>query len=505
MSSHKFPFLTLTDKTGAAPLYRQIYELIRQAILSGKFTRGGRLPATRLLAAQLGVARMTVVNAYEQLLIEGYLEGKTGAGTYVAAALPEEMLQIARDGSSHRKTSPASQSHILSRRGKWLAAKTLTELRVQGNGNKFAFQIGLPAVDEFPFHVWSRLAARRLRHPPRELLSYGDPAGYRPLRASIAAHLQSTRGVQCDVDQVIIVAGSQQALDLTTRVLLNPGDVVWVEDPCYPGARNALLAAGAQVVPVPVDSDGFDIAAGLKRHRTARLVYVTPSHQYPLGVTMSLSRRLALLEWARQSGTLIVEDDYNSEFRYSGRPLASLQGLDKNGGVIYVGTFSKTTFPSLRLGCMVVPRDLTDVFMAARALIDRHSPSIDQAILTDFIEEGHFARHIRRMRSLYAERQALLVAAAASELAGLLEVKPAAAGMHLIGWLPKGVSDKAASEQAACYQVEAAPLSAYSSKPLERGGLTLGYTAVNPKQIKDGARRLARALRGSKPRLRAPA
>jgi GntR family transcriptional regulator/MocR family aminotransferase len=311
--------------------------------------------------------------------------------------------------------------------------------------------------------------------------------------------------VQCDVDQVIIVAGSQQALDLTARVLLNPGDAVWVEDPCYPGARNALLAAGAQVVPVPVDSEGFDIAAGLKRRRTARLVYITPSHQYPLGVTMSLSRRLALLDWARQSGALIVEDDYNSEFRYSGRPLASLQGLDKNGGVIYVGTFSKTTFPSLRLGCIVVPKDLTDVFMAARALIDRHSPSIDQAILTDFIEEGHFARHIRRMRSLYAERQALLVDAAASELAGLLEVKPAAAGMHLIGWLPKGVSDKDASEQAARHRVEAAPLSAYCSKPLARGGLTLGYTAVNPKQIKDGVRRLTQALRGSKTRLRAPA
>jgi len=243
----------------------------------------------------------------------------------------------------------------------------------------------------------------------------------------------------------------------------------------------------------------------LKRRRGARLVYVTPSHQYPLGVTMSLSRRLALLDWARQSGALIVEDDYNSEFRYSGRPLSSLQGLDKNGGVIYVGTFSKTTFPSLRLGCMVVPRDLTDAFMAARALIDRHSPSIDQAILTDFIEEGHFARHIRRMRSLYAERQAQLIAAAASELAGLLEVKPAAAGMHLIGWLPKGVSDNDASEQAARHRVEAAPLSAYSSRPLARGGLTLGYTAVTPKQIKDGARRLARALRGSKPRLRAPA
>lgn len=488
------PFIMLDDESSAAPLYRQIYAAIRRAILCGEFNRGMRLPATRLLAKHLGVARMTVVNAYEQLLAEGYLDGKTGAGTYVAATLPEEMLQIANDSSLRRKALPAARSHNLSRRGKWLAQTTATALRVQADGNNYAFQNGVPALDEFPFGVWSRLASRRLRHPPRELLGYGDPAGYRPLRETIAAHLKSTRAVQCDSDQVIIVAGSQQALDITARILLNPGDAAWVEDPCYPGARNALLSAGAKVVPVPIDGEGFDLAHGLKRRKKARLVYVTPSHQFPLGVTMSLSRRLALLEWAKQSDAWIIEDDYNSEFRYLGRPLASLQGLDQNGRVIYIGTFSKTIFPSLRLGCMVVPKDLTDTFLAARALIDRHSPSIDQAILADFIEEGHFARHVRRMRALYAERQGLLVTAAKSELAGLLEVTPAAAGMHLIGWLSKGVNDKLASEKAARYGVEAAPLSAYSFALLPRGGLALGYTTVNAKQIKDGVRRLAQAL-----------
>ena len=503
MATDNFPFITFDDKHGASPLHRQIYEAIRRAILSGEFKRGMRLPATRVLAEQLDVARMTVVNAYEQLLIEGYLEGRTGAGTYVAATIPEEMLQITRGGSTRRKLSPTARSRTLSRSGEWLAARTLSELRVRANGNNFAFQVGLPAVDEFPFAVWSRLTARRLRRPPRELLCYGDPAGYRPLRASMAAHLQSTRAVQCDADQVIIVAGSQQALDLAARVLHNPGDAAWVEDPGYPGARNALLAAGSNVVPVPVDAEGFDLAAGLKLCRTARLAYVTPSHQYPLGVTMSLSRRLALLDWAKQTGAWVVEDDYNSEFRYSGRPLPSLQGLDQNGRVIYVGTFSKTTFPSLRLGCMVVPGDLTDAFIAARALVDRHSPSVDQAILTDFIEGGHFARHVRRMRSLYAERQGLLVAAAERELAGLLEVKPAAAGMHLIGWLRKGVSDTAASEEAALHGVEAVSLSAYSSRTLPCGGLVLGYAAVNAKQIKYGTQRLARALRKSKPCSRA--
>jgi GntR family transcriptional regulator/MocR family aminotransferase len=487
------PFIMLDDQN-ATPLYRQIYDAICRSILGGEFDRGMQLPATRQLAKQLGVSRMTVVNAYEQLLAEGYIVGKPGAGTYVARTLPEKMLRVDSSRLLRRRESTRPRNQILSRRGKWLASTSVTALRVQADNNHQAFQNGLPALDEFPFKVWSQLASRRLRNPPRELLGYGDPAGYGPLREVIAAHLKSTRGVQCDSDQVIIVAGAQQALDLISRILLNPDDRVWLEDPCYPGARNALLAAGAKVVPVPLDDEGFDLAAALKRRKNVRLVYVTPSHQFPLGVTMSLSRRLALLEWAKKSDAWIIEDDYNSEFRYAGRPLPSLQGLDSDGSVIYIGTFSKTIFPSLRLGCIVVPRSLVDAFVAARALIDRHSPSIDQAILADFIEEGHFARHVRRMRSLYAARQGLLIAAARRELAGLLELRPAAAGMHVIGWLPKGVSDKVASEKAALYGVEAAPLSAYSLAPLPRDGLALGYTTVNARQIKDGIRRLAQAL-----------
>lgn len=486
------PFIVLDDQN-ATPLYRQIYDAICRSILGGEFGRGMQLPASRLLAKELGVSRMTVVNAYEQLLAEGYIVGKPGAGTYVARTLPEKMLRV--DGSRllRRKESTKPRNQILSRCGKWLFSTNLTALRVQAN-NRQAFQNGLPALDEFPFKVWSQLASHHLRNPPRELLGYGDPAGYHPLRETIAAHLKSTRGVQCDPDQVIIVAGAQQALDLIARILLNPDDTAWIEDPCYLGARNGLLMAGAKVVPVPLDAEGFDLAAALKRRKNARLIYVTPSHQFPLGVTMSLSRRLAVLEWAKESDAWIIEDDYNSEFRYAGRPLPSLQGLDSNGSVIYIGTFSKTIFPSLRLGCIVVPGNLKHAFVAARALIDRQSPSIDQAILADFMEEGHFARHVRRMRSLYAARQELLIAAARKELAGLLEISPAAAGMHVIGWLPKGVSDKVASEKAAHYGVEVAPLSAYSVAPLPQGGLVLGYTAVNARQIKDGVRRLAQAL-----------
>lgn len=250
MTARNIPFIMLDDKSSAVPLYRQIYEAICRSILDGEFSRGMQLPATRLLAQQLGVSRMTVVNAYEQLLAEGYIEGKTGAGTYVAATLPEKMLRVDEDKLLRRRESAKPRNQILSRRGKWLASTNMTALRVQADSDHYAFQNGLPALDEFPFRVWSQLASRRLRNPPRELLGYGDPAGYLPLRAGVAAHLKSARAVDCDADQVIIVAGSQQALDLTSRILLDPGDVAWVEDPCYPGAQNALLSAGAKVTPV---------------------------------------------------------------------------------------------------------------------------------------------------------------------------------------------------------------------------------------------------------------
>ena len=487
------PFIQLDDKESGTPLYRQIYEAIRWAILGGEFAHGMQLPPTRSLADQLGVARMTVVNAYEQLLAEGYVEGKQGSGTRVAATLPEERLGVREEKNVQNKESARPRKPSLSRRGEWLTS-AVTPIRPRPESRSYAFQYGMAAVDEFPFKLWSQLASRRMKKPARELLAYGDPAGYLPLRTSIASHLKSARAVQCDAEQVIIVAGAQQALDLTARVLLDPEDRAWIEDPGYSGARNAFLFAGAKVGQVRVDREGFDLSGAIKRYQSARLVYVTPSHQFPLGITMSLSRRLALLEWARQSDAFIIEDDYNSEYRYAGRPLASLQGLDRDDRVIYIGTFSKTIFPSLRLGCVVVPKSLINAFVAARGLIDWHSPSIDQATLADFISEGHFARHIRRMCTLYKDRQETLVTAARRELDGLLEVAPAEAGMHLVGWLPKGSNDKTAAAKASQSGVEAAPLSAFSSNKLARGGLILGYTGVNSRQIKDGVKRLARAL-----------
>jgi GntR family transcriptional regulator / MocR family aminotransferase len=478
------------DPDSPVPRYRQLYDALRQAILGGRLRPGARLPSTRALATQVGSSRNTVLAAFEQLAAEGYVEGKVGAGTVVAHTLPDTLLHARGEAAGAARTARAAPA--LSRRGSLIVKSRLT--RATGPATPRPFRTGLPAFDAFPLDTWTRLVARRWRRVPRQLLDYGDPAGYAPLREAIATYLREARAARCEAAQVIVVTGSQQGIDLAARVLGDPGDVAWVEDPGYLGARSALAAAELRVTPVPVDAEGLDVRAAVTRGPAARLVYVTPSHQYPLGLTMSLARRLALLEWAGRSGAFILEDDYDSEYRYAGRPLASLQGLDAGGRVIYLGTFSKVLFPALRLGYLVVPPDLVDPFVAARALTDRHSPSVTQAALADFIAEGHFARHVRRTRALYAERQAVLVDTAARLLAGALRVPPAEAGLHLVGWLPPGTDDRAASTAAAARSVEAAALSAFRMRPTGPGGLLLGYAGLSPREIRDGVDRLATAL-----------
>ena len=479
------------DTESTVPIYRQLYTNLRNAILNGQLTSGTQLPSTRALALELGVARGTILNAYEQLLAEGYVEGEMGGGTYVARELPDELLQ-----APSIQAFPLLQDQsgrTLSQRGIAMASTAyalpydLSPVRV--------FRPGLAALDAFPLKIWSQITARHARQRSYDLLNYGDPAGYKPLRQAIAAYLGSVRAVKCDPEQVIIVTGSQQALDLSARVLLDPGDDVLIEDPCYLGAKGALLGAGAHLIPVPVDKEGMHITSEMVRSATARMAYVTPSHQYPLGVTMSLARRLALLEWARRAKAWILEDDYDSEFRYKGRPLAALQGLDTSGRVIYIGTFSKVLFPALRVGYMVVPPDLVDGFVSARTTIDLHPPTLGQVILTDFLDEGHFGRHIRRMRELYTGRQAALVSAVEQELKGLLDVSSNEAGMYLIGWLLNDQDDQRASEIAAAYGIEAPPLSTFRIEPGNSQGLLLGYTAFSEDEIRSGVQRLAEALR----------
>jgi GntR family transcriptional regulator / MocR family aminotransferase len=489
----QIPFINLDESDAQVPLYRMIYEAIRKAILSGEYASKTRLPSSRTLAEQLGVSRLTVVNAYEQLLSEGYLEGKIGSGTFVANELPESLLQTKKSPNKLSAEKAKVEDLRLSNFGKSL--ETSKNIGGCSQAAFIPFQNGLTAVDEFPFEIWSRIANKVTRNPSKKMLGYGDSQGFLLLREAVASHLKSARGVNCTAEQIIITSGAQQALDLTARIFLSEKDAILIENPCYLEARNSFAATGAKVFAVDVDEEGFSSAKIPKAGENAKLVYITPSHQYPLGATMSLPRRLALIEWAKSHNSWIIEDDYNSEFRYSGRPLASLQGLDKFGRVIYVGTFSKTIFPSLRIGCAVVPPELVDVFTMARAINDVHSSMLEQAILAEFIAEGHFARHVRRMRLLYEQRQQILVSECEKQLSGLLEVKKADAGMHLVGWLPEGVDDQIIAEKAAEKGLKLAPISSYSQTKLPRGGFVLGYTAFDETQIKRGVAVIRELLR----------
>ncbi len=484
----------MLDEKSTAPLYRQIYEAIRRAILNGEFYSTMPLPATRLLAKQLSISRMTVINAYDQLLAEGYLVSRAGAGTFVAAHLPEEFLQTPGVKNQKHQDRTLPRQIKVSEYGKNLSKNGTIFLRHHGATVFQPFQNSLPAIDKFPFDVWARVAQKRQKNPSASLLCYGEPTGFRPLREAVAAYLASARGVRCTTEQVIITNGTQQALDLIGRIFLEKKAEVWIEDPCYLGARNIFGATGANIVPVPIDDEGFNLEKARKKSKNARLVYITPSHQYPLGITMSLARRLNLLEWAGKTDSFIVEDDYDSEYRYAGRPLASLQGLDRDGRVIYLGTFSKTIFPALRLGYLVVPTDLIEMFVAARAMTDLHSPTIDQAILAGFITEGYFARHIRRMRGIYEERQQILVEESRKHLGGILEVAPDESGMNLIGWLPDGVSDRDVASRAKQSNLRISPISTLCLDEKLRGGLLLGYTAFNEKQIRQGVKKLAQVI-----------
>ncbi|MCX6047910.1 MAG: PLP-dependent aminotransferase family protein [Chloroflexi bacterium] len=481
------------DPTLDTPLYWQLYHHLRAAILAGRLKQGMKLPSTRALADQLHVSRNTVLNAYEQLIAEGYLESMEASGTFVASVLPEQLLTTpARPALSNRQ--PDVRQPRLSKIGQAFltAPAPIAPPPIASSDKPRAFRTGLPAFDAFPFDLWAKTIARQARHATGNALVYQDSAGYRPLREAIADHITVTRRVRCTADQIIIVAGSQGGLDLVARLLLNPGDAVWLEDPGYPGARGAFLGVGAQLVPVPVDQEGLMVNVGMARCPEARLVYLTPSHQFPLGVTMSLARRLAVLAWAKHAGAYILEDDYDSEYRFAGHALAALQGLDEAHCVIYSGTFSKVLFPALRLGYLVLPPPLVDVFLAARRFIDIHPPLLEQTALTAFISEGHFGRHLRRMRTLYAERRGALLSAMADLP---LEIYASETGMHCVGWLPPGLDDQTVTRQAARHDVEVTPLSKFSITPMTRQGLLLGYAGIDESQIAAGARRLADALR----------
>lgn len=475
-----FSFVPVIRDNGE-PVYRQIYDSVRAGILNGTLAAGTRLPSTRMLANDLEISRMTVVNAFDQLLAEGYLVGRAGSGTFVAAELPEEYLTT--DQQTRGSRNELERRLSLSEYGDYLAFRRSPILENEAVTGLVPFQHGLPAIDEFPFRIWQKIEHNCSQASIKKLLSQNGPLGFEPLRKAVTGHLLTARAVNCTFNEVVITGGAQQALDLISRILLNDGDKVWMDDPGYLGARDAFSSNGANVLPVGRDSNGFDLENAIKNYGSAKVIYTTPSHHFPVGGSMSINRRLELLEWAERNDAWLIEDDYDSEFRYEGRPLASMQGLDRNGRVFYLGTFSKTIFSALRLGCLVVPPDMISLFEVARVITDGHSPLFEQAILAEFISGGHFARHVRRMRKLYLERQEILLRAAEEYLKGRIELAPASSGMHLVGWLPEGVSDTAFSAAAAERGVRLAPLSDYAMRPLKRSGVLFGYAGFSEKQI----------------------
>jgi GntR family transcriptional regulator/MocR family aminotransferase len=473
-------------RSGDAPLFHQIYLQIRSAILSQDLRPGTKLPSTRQLASQLKVSRSAVVSAYEQLLAEGYASGKVGSGSYVSSDLPEPV-----DGRGAR-SGKRLVAMARSRAAEAALPDNFVDVTVQSEERPF--NLGRTLIDARTTELWRRTSARVFRSLGHDHFGYSDPRGLPRLRKAICDYLRAARAVRCEPEQIVVTSGTQHALDLIIRVVRQPDMQAWLEDPGYALTRLALIAAGVKARPIPVDGQGIDIGAGIRLAPKARAVFVTPSHQFPTGVVLAMARRLELLNWARENRAWIVEDDYASEFRYGGRALASLQGLDDNERVIYVGTLNKALFPGLRLGYAVVPPALTQAFVTARYLVDRQPSSLAQAVVADFIEEGHFAGHIRRMRLQYRDQRDALVAALRQRLAGEIAVDPPDQGMHLVACLRRGRSDVAIERAAREQGIIVRAMSTMYVAARPRSALVMGFSGYPRQMIAPAVARLAKAF-----------
>lgn len=477
------------DHDAARPVTTQLYIALRDLILSGGVAAGARLPATRTLASEAGVSRTTVIEAFDRLAAEGLVESRVGAGTYVA-----QVLEAARPKPVAASPAVASPPPRLSRATARSVARFGERKRLPSVAR--AFTTALPAFDAFPMAQWARLSAKHWRRNRSEVMGYGDPFGHPALRHAIAAHLRANRGIDCDAQQIFIVAGAQQAFSLVASALLNPGDRVWFENPGAIGARNSLIAAGAELTPVPVDEQGLRVDEGLRRAPRFRLAFVTPSHQQPLGMVMSLERRFALLNAAQRARAWIIEDDYDGEFSFGGTPLPTLKSVDATDLVIYVGTFSKSLFPSLRLGYFLAPPALADTLGSIMSKVLHGVPTFVQSVVAEFIDEGHFAAHLRRMRRIYAERHEALCHAAQRRLAGLLDVVPSHSGLHTIAHLAPGLQEGAVVEAALARDITVSGIGRYALTKMPSRGLVLGFGGVVPKDIEAGVTVLAEVLEG---------
>ena len=478
------------DRGGAVPLQRQVYLAIRHLILSGRLKAGARLPSTRSLANELRLARTTVLEAFGQLIFEGYLQGRVGSGTRVSSQVPQDVQALASVAEQYRVPSLYRKPRIARRTAPYALQRVAKPIR--------PLRPGLPDIETLPLDLWSRLMAKHWRRAAAQFYTHADSLGYLPLRKAICDYVSGLRGVRCEPDQVIITAGAQQALYLCAKTLLDPGEWVWMEDPGYPRARMAFSSAQLRVVPVPVDLQGMNPAAASKKSPTAQMIYITPSFQCPLGYAMSLERRFDVLRIAARRNAWILEDDYFSEFRYGTGPVASLQSLDRNERVIYIGNFSKNIVPFLRIGFLIAPKSIVHLLRLTRTFVSRQPPGIDQAALAEFIAEGHLERHIRWTLQVYRERRQALVDAIRQYGGGLFGAsEEGGVGMYLVAWLPPGVDDRSAARIASAAGVDSVPLSNFAVRKLHRGGLVLGYSAYRTDTIHTSVQRLCAAIRNS--------
>jgi len=482
ISSFEF---TLGSRPPQQTLTSWLYGELRLAILEGRLRPGTRLPASRDFANQHGVSRGTVVSVFERLQVEGYVASRVGSGTRVNRLEPGPSIQVKKlETPAYVRRASAEYK----RPKPWMGLAATEGSR--------PFSASGPAIAEFPTELWAKLSARRARTLQSWLGNHDDGRGYRPLREAIAGYLGSSRGVRCSPDQVIVVSGVQQALDMLARFLLKPGEPVWMEDPGYFGASIAFGNMGAHAIPVPLDEQGLSVSAGLSMAPHAKGAYVTPAHQFPIGMTMPLERRMALLKWASNTGAFVIEDDYDSEYRFQGKPVPALQSLDRSSNVILVGSFNKVLFLSLRIGYVVLPASLVDLFSAFRYRTDFHNLSMDQLVLCDFIVDGHLGRHLRRMRDLYASRLAALIDGGRRHLKGLLEISNVRAGLCTAAFLKNGMTSGHAERAAAAHGIEALALDRYTLKAADPNGVLLGFAGFDEAAIGAGIRRLAAALSG---------
>ena len=479
------------DEQAGEPLYRQIYAQLRDGILQGALPPGSKLPPTRSLADAHDIGRVTAIQAYDQLEAEGYVEARRGAGTFVASNLPA----VVEKGKERESGSFVPNLSQWGRRVKASSSRYQAGDDVRGDHTHFDIDFGFgrsfPHI--FPYGVWRRLLARYLSTDDAMLSRYGSVAGFRPLREAIADYVQRLRGVRCATEQVVVVNGVQQALDLLARLLLNEGDEVLVETPGYTDAFALFHVHGARLRALPVDEEGFPVEA-IPANSRARLAFVTPAHQFPKGGAMPLARRLALLQWAREADALVVEDDYDGALRYEERPLAALQGLDDEGRVIYLGTFSKVLFPALRLGYVILPPTLLQPFVRGKGIVDRGAPTLTQAAVADFIMEGHFERHLRRLRKAYGERRDTLIKALEALIPGDIHFSREPAGLHVMLYLDPACDEEEVVQQAAAAGVRVYPGAAYHLEPNPPPSVLLGFSGLRPGEIVDGVRRLAAVL-----------